>query len=84
MSEYYVNWFFLLEELHRDGSTINRATPSSEQSRAKPGAALQTLPSFIDSLIHLLILFLPWLYSAAMPKRFEIAIPVMLHYVAQA
>ena len=33
--------------------------------------------SFIDLFIHLVILFLPQLYGAALPKWFEIAFPVI-------
>ena len=53
--------------------------PSSDfsQTWAKPGAALQTHPSLINSLIQSVRLFLPHFYGAATPKRLKIALKVI-------
>ena len=48
-----------------------------QQTRAKPGAVLQTASLLIHSLTDSVILFLPQLYGAATPKRLAIAPPVI-------
>ena len=63
------------------GSVIIWATPSIKQTRAKPGAALGTALSFSDSLTNSVIIFLPQLYGAATPKRWEKALHVIKYYV---
>ena len=48
-----------------------------QQTEAKPGNAPKTSLSLIISLISSAILFLPQLYGAATPKRFEVALLVV-------
>ena len=68
----------VLNQIWQNASEVWKKGGSSfYQTRAKPGAALQTPLSLTDSFIHLAILYSKHLYGAVLPKWLKMVLPVI-------